>query len=220
MEDTKRLLEFLEALEREGRAVKETRYSATGNWVGGAPQYVDLQLFKKWQASCQLLVPMLGTFGETWRAQLTADLDNQNIHALSLLGTVEAIHGNVKAGRLFRFEDLAVAEVFADLSSQAEYLLEQGYHMAAGVLFRAVLEEKLRRMATESAVVPDKDRPTIADFNNALYKASVYDKIALKHVESMAAVGNDAAHAAPGLQAPDVARLGHDVQAFLAKFGS
>lgn len=35
--------------------------------------------------------------------------------------------------------DLVRAETFADLLSQADYLLSEGYHLAAGVLGRAVM---------------------------------------------------------------------------------
>lgn len=40
----------------------------------------------------------------------------------------------------------------------------------------------------------------------------------MKHVEAMAAIGNDAAHSNPGLKADDVRRLLTDLRGFLAKF--
>ena len=35
-----------------------------------------------------------------------------------------------------------------------------------------------------------KVRPTISDYNQALYKNMIYDKIAFKTVDEMAAIGN------------------------------
>jgi hypothetical protein len=214
------VLGFVESLIQEGRSVEASQFAPAGNWIVAPPRRVDLRAFRKWEASCRLLAGILGQFEDTWPVLTAPTRDNRLSEALSLLATLEAIQDNLRAGRLVRFADLAVAGVFADLHSQAEYLVDQGYYLAGGVLFRAVLEEKLRKMRRDSATAIEKARPTIADLNSALYKNSVYDKVTLKHVEAMAAVGNDAAHAAPHLQADDVARFGRDLSGFLTRFGA
>lgn len=220
MEAKHRILEFVESLIREGQLVKSSKWYRKGNWLSGPPAYVDLQAFTKWRSSCQLLLSMLGSFGDTWQGALKNSEPNKYENALSLLGTLEAIRDNLKEDRLIRFAELVAAEIFTDLQSQAEYLLSQNYYIAAGVLFRGVLEEKLRHLAKEKGVVPEKTRSTIADFNANLYKAEVYDKIMMKNVEAMAAIGNDAAHVKDSLTRQDVERLGRDLFEFLVKYGS
>lgn len=220
MEPKEKILEFVESLISEGEAVKASKWHPGGNWLGGPPSYVDLQRFKRWTASCRVLLPMLGPFADSWREALEPERANKYEHALAILGTLEAIRDNLRAERLVRLSHLVAAEVFADLHSQAEHLLEQKYFLAAGVLFRAVLEEKVRRLASDAGAMPAKSRPTIGDLNVALYKAQLYDKPTMKHVEAMAAIGNDAAHVAQTLTGEDVERLGRDVAAFLSKFGA
>ncbi len=46
----------------------------------------------------------------------------------------------------------------------------------------------------------------------------VYDKIMFKNVDSMAAIGNDAAHNNPDLKKEDVERLLRDLNSFLQRF--
>ena len=117
-----------------------------------------------------------------------------------------------------RYEDIIIAEAFSDLIEQAEYLYSQGYALAAGVILRAVLEEHLRRMCNKHGCNPSKNKPTIADYNMELYKSKVYDKIKMKYVESMAAIGNAAAHNSDEFDSTDIKRLNQDVVSFLQSF--
>jgi len=94
----------------------------------------------------------------------------------------------------------------------------QGYIIASGVILRAVLEERLKLLCDRNLCVPAKQRPTIVDYNTELYKKLVYDKLTMKLVESMAAVGNDAAHTNPQLSKDDVGRFKRDLFDFLQKF--
>ena len=57
----------------------------------------------------------------------------------------------------------------------------------------------------------------LGDFNTALYKAGNYPVSVMKLVESMAAVGNAAAHNKPESTAADVGRLLRDVRDFLGR---
>ena len=134
-----------------------------------------------------------------------------------MLGALESISEDVVAGRLARYEDIVFAEAFSNLIEQAEYLLDKEYFLAASVLFRAVLEEKLRRLCDAHSENPETPRPTISDYNQSLYKATVYDKITFKNVDSMAAIGNEAAHHKKGLEAADVERLHTNLLDFLQR---
>jgi hypothetical protein len=215
-----RIADFTNKLISEGEEVLRTEFRASGNWVGGAPRYVELQKFKKWRGSCSLLVTLMGDLSAPWKGILDGDAGNDLGVAMSMQGTLEAIRDAIADGLLVRFEDLVFAEAFSDLVDQADYLFAQGYILASGVILRAVLEERLSRMCLRNNCVPQKQKPTIADYNTELYKNKVYDKITLKHVESMAAVGNDAAHNNPTLDKLDVERFKRELVAFLEKFAS
>jgi len=212
--------DLVEALIEEGEDVLGTKWQPSGRWVSGPPTYVDLEAFKKWRASCRLLVSLMGDFGTPWQDIFMPDVPNGLANASTTLGTLKAIKEALSNGYLVRFEELVLAEAFSDLTEQAEYLFEQGYFLAAGVILRAILEERLRKLCERTGCTPAKPRPTISDLNQSLYKVKVYDKIVYKHVDAMTATGNDAAHNAPELKKDDVARLLNDTKDFLRRFAT
>ncbi|MBB3208601.1 hypothetical protein FHS27_004433 [Rhodopirellula rubra] len=220
MSARERIHDLVRNLIDEGDRVLGTEWKQSGNWVGGAPRFVDLAQFKKWRASCALLVELMGDLADPWREVLARDSPNNIETAIGMQGTLKAIDEALDNDLLVRFEDLVFAEAFSDLVEQAEYLFGQGYVLASGVILRAVLEERLLQMCDRGGCLPTKKRPTIADYNTELYKAKVYDKITMKHVDSMAAIGNDAAHNNPDLQKDDVGRFRHDLISFLQKFAA
>jgi hypothetical protein len=209
---------FVVALIEEGRRVEATAVERpTSSFTSDF--FVDLQQFYKWKSSCKLLIAQLGNFGSPWANVLDAEQAKSNQAAVHrMVGALESISENVLAGRLSRFEDIVFAEAFSNLIDQATYLLEKGYFLAAGVLYRAVLEEKLRRLCDVNKLVSDKERPTINDYNQALYKANVFDKMMHKNVDAMAAIGNEAAHNKEGLKISDVERLSSNIAEFLPRF--
>lgn len=211
---------FVDELIDEGNSLRETEFT---NRVDSITRriFVDLQAFQKWRTSCKLLMSQLGTFSSPWSSVLDCDQsENGQGVVMSMIGALESIRENIARGRLSSFEDLVFAEAFANLVEQGEYLLDKGFFLAAGVIFRAVLEERLRRMCDRHGVTPDKDRPTINDYNQAMYKAKIYDKIELKNVEALAAIGNAAAHGSDELQSDAVEQLRGNLMAFLAKYSS
>jgi hypothetical protein len=212
--------ELVEALIKEGEDVLATKWQPSGRWATGPPTYVDLEAFKKWRASCRLLVSLMGDLGTPWHDIFMSDVPNGLSNASTTLGTLKAMNEALSNGYLVRFEELVLAEAFSDITEQAEYLLDQGYFLAAGVILRAVLEERLRKLCERTGCTPEKPRATISDLNQALYKAKAYDKIVYKHVDAMTATGNDAAHNASELKKDDVARLLNDVKDFLRRFAS
>ena len=128
-----------------------------------------------------------------------------------------ALHQAMVDDLLFKVEDLVLAEAFSDLLEQADHLLASGYFLAAGVLGRAVLEEHLRKWCARKACTPTKPKPTLNDYTASLYKLNYLNKIELKHVEAMSAIGNESAHNSPTLKREDVERLIRDVSDFVAK---
>lgn len=179
--------------------------------------FVDLEMFHQWCASCRLLLQQLGPYAEPWRAVLGSAKRTNNTGTVKImLGAIKSLLENVDHGRLAAFEDIVFAEAFANLIDQGEYLLHKNYHLAAAVIFRAVLEERLRRMCQVYDVMPEKERPTIADYNQALYKEGAYDKIAMKQVEMMAAIGNAAAHGSEDFNAGSVKQLHSNLITFMS----
>lgn len=218
--DTK-IKELVNKLIVEGDAVTATKWdSKMFTRVPGGNICVDLQLYEQWKGRCRLLLNLLGPLAGPWEAALGSDEANKLTRALSIQGALKGILQSIDEGLLVRFEDLVLAETFSDLSEQAEYLFSQGYFLAAGVIARAVLEERLRRLATIHSCLPSRERPTLGDFNNELCKKTIYDKITFKHVDSLAAIGNAAAHAKADLKAEDVRRLLDGLKDFLTRFSA
>src|SRR5688500_15714603 len=101
---------------------------------------VDGQAFAKWRAECRNLIRMLGEQAKPWQDVF----DNEHTYSSvvkDMIGTLEGIKATVDRGLLVTVRDLIVADTFEDLLEQAEYLLAEGYFLAAGVLGRAVVEE-------------------------------------------------------------------------------
>lgn len=67
------------------------------------------------------------------------------------------------------------AELFDDELGAAEDLLKKGHIRAAGALAGVTLERHLAAVAQSHNIKLTKKNPTIADFNDELRKASVYD---------------------------------------------
>lgn len=212
------LTSFLDSLLAEGvnvdkTAIERATSSFTKDW------FVDVEAFHKWKSSCKLLITMLGAFADPWRATLDNDqYRNSRSTVRAMLGAVASVKENVLAGRLARVEELVLAEAFSNLLDQAKYLLDKKYFLASGVLCRAVLEEKLRLLCDANGITLVKDRPTLADYNTSLYTAKVIDKLLMKSVDSMAAVGNDAAHNNASLTEADVVRMYSNLEDFLSRF--
>ena len=199
MKAQQQIQELLDKLVAEGEAVPKTKFQPRGNWVSGPPTYVDLAGFTRWRARCKLLISLLDRAGRPWEGELTADWNNRIEQAIKTQSTLQAIKLSVAEGVLLQLEDLVLADAFANLLEQAKYLLGQGYFLASGVILRAVLEERLRRLSDRHGLTLSKPKPTLSDYNTELYRAGVYGKVTFKDVESLVAVGNAAAHKDTGI---------------------
>ena len=207
------------ALIEEGKHVLGTEFDAGVRGVGyplGRPRAVSLQAFAKWQAGCLNLLRMLGDAGQQWKDDF-AQKKNTPAIATRMLGTLEGIADAINNGLLIKVEDIVRSEAFENLLEQADYLYSEGYFLAAGVLGRAVLEGHLRKWCDLTNCPPTKSKPTINDFNGNLYKAKHINLTQMKHFESLASIGNAAAHNDKKLAADEVERLLRDVRDVLVK---
>lgn len=188
--------------------------------VMGSPTYVDLQTLHRWWGKVKSFANQLGVAARPWHDTLTTDPE-RNTLAFSnrILGTLEAISHELQHDHLQTFTTIVRAETLADLLEQANHLSSAGYFLAAGVIGRAVLEQHLRTTCETLDCVPAKARPTIIDYNQALYGVQHYTKIKMKQIEALAAIGNDAAHNSSDLQANDVNKLLEDLPEIIDSTG-
>ena len=137
------------------------------------------------------------------------------------VGTLKGIKDVIEADLLISVEELIHAEFFDDLLSQAEYLVTQSYFIAAGVLGRCVLEEFLRKWCDKAKcqIAKPEGKRTIEDHKAALYAGQHLDKIQMKSIEVMAAVGNDCAHNTGKATKDQVEKMLRDVRDLLKRHG-
>lgn len=181
---------------------------------------VNAQMFSKLHAEYRLLAKKLGSYGEIW----TTGIPDNHVNTVSAL---ELLHGNLMAlknaldmGRLSTIQELVTAEILTDLLEQAEVLLAAKYHRAAAIILRTILEERLRKLCEAEGCFPTASKPTIEHYKQALYSATVIDKIVQKKIDWMAGVGNSAAHNLPEYREEDVPTLYKDTLDFLARFAA
>jgi hypothetical protein len=201
MTTSRTIVEFIEKLIRDGYAIY---YQTHGGDIR------DMESLLRWSNELILLQIIRGNMVSPWSQRLAHNgVDTRNQSVLGPLAALETIKHAIDNGLLTSYRDLIIAEEFAHLHEQGSHLLSQGYFLAAGVIFRAVLEEKLRELCRSNACMPDKQYPTINDLNQALYKCEAvsYDKGMMLNVTALAAVGNNAAHNAGDLKREDVERL-------------
>ena len=111
-----------------------------------------------------------------------------------LVGILQALSLDLKAGHLRSVEELIHGELFGDFLEMARHLLDSGYKDAAAVIAGSSLEAHLRQLAkrwdVEVGVEPRK-----ADAINAdLAKADAYSKGDHKSVTAWLDLRNKAAH--------------------------
>lgn len=222
MRNNEKIVYLLEKLIRDGEDLCNNPWENKQHEnIGLVTRYVDLEGFNKWISSFHLFLSLLGHLARPWQDIYENSKEGNRIeNALSVLGSLKSIKENLDDGLLISFEDIIFAEAFSDLIDQAEYLYEQGYFLACGVILRAVLEERLKKLCERAMCLPNKARSTINDYNQNLYAAKAYDKITFKNVDSMAAVGNAAAHNDPQLNKQGVGRFLRDLQGFLLRFAT
>ncbi len=216
------LLQTVQNLIKEGQSVLESIFDAGSRisnvvYVSGRPKGVDLQLFSKWQAGCLNLLRLLGSLATPWMPCFE-NKGNTPGNTKRMLGTLQAMEQSIQDGLLVSTEEIIRAETFSHLLDQADYLFSEGYFIAAGVLGRAVLEEHLKNWCGLAQCLPSKKKPTLNDYKMELYKEKHITLSVMKYVESMSAVGNEAAHNESSLRKDSVERLLQNIRDFIAKY--
>jgi hypothetical protein len=139
----------------------------------------------------------------------------------SLVGVLQALHGDIAAGRLATITELIHADVFGDFLDMADHLLQEGYKDPAAVLAGGVLEEHLRQLCAKHGLptISATGGPKKADAMNAdLAKVPAYSKLDQKNITAWQALRNDAAHGKYGAyKAEQVALLLQSIRDFITR---
>lgn len=151
-------------------------------------------------------IERIGGVTSAYTKQVEDILRKQNTHDYErlqmIMGVVQSLRDDVKAGYTLSFAEMIHGEVLADLLDMATHLRNEGYKDAAAVIAGGTLEAHLRQLCLKYGV--DLEYPTAngdlriktADRMNAdLAKASAYSLLDQKNVTAWLALRNSAAHA-------------------------
>jgi hypothetical protein len=216
MKASQDLIDFVEDLRKEAAGVNAT--TQRGDYNGGA--WVDAGRLNGLMAGCRLLVAKLGPFGRVWDGMLQPPPSVNKEEFDKVSAVLDSIANALAKGRLSTVEEVVSAEVLGDLLEHAEELLKSKFNLAAAIILRAVLEERLRKLCSSNSCTPTAQRPTIESFKQSLYATQVIDKLVVKDVDWMVGVGNAAAHHLPEYKDEDVPQLYQRVTAFLTRFAA
>ncbi len=212
MKASHELIDFVEDLQKEASAVRAT--ARTSNYM----EWVDSGKLNGLAAGCRLLIAKLGSFGLVWDEMLKPPQNNEKHRFEQISAVLDTIASALAKGRLATIEELVSADVLGDLLEHAEELLKSKFNLAAAIVLRAALEERLRKLCDANNCKPTVQRPTIESFKQSLYAAKVIDKIVVKDIDWMAGVGNAAAHHLAEHKDEDVPQLYQRMTAFLTRF--
>ena len=91
---------------------------------------------------------------------------------------------------LFDIRKLVQADFFDSEVDAARHLLKSGFLRSAGAIGGVVLEKHLGQVATDHSVSIRKKHPTIADLNDPLKEANVYDVPTWRFIQRLADIRN------------------------------
>ena len=110
----------------------------------------------------------------------------------TVLGVLQSLRDSVDSGYLTSLESRLRANVHDDFLTQANDLLNAGYHVAAIVLAGGVLEDHLLKLVTLRGLTWNGSG-SLSKYNDLL-KDAVYAQPVWRRIQSIADVRNDAAH--------------------------
>lgn len=213
MSQNKKLLDLAKSLHADCGDLVQTRFKSRGSDY----ERVDYPTWEGVLAKANLMLRMLGDHGALWSRSFPPDQESLAHNAEIMEKVSGVILEAVENGWLATIDELVEAEVLSDLTEHAEALIERGYMLAAAVVLRAVLEERLRKMiAAHNLTITGK--PGIENFKVALQQAKIVDKLVAKQIDFMAGVGNSAAHNLPEFREADVPVLYQMTIGFLSRF--
>jgi len=141
-----------------------------------------------------------------------------SFHLKDCVGILEGAHNDYADGFLAEIRYLVRADLIEDFLTQAEALLDNGYHAAAASLAGAVLEDTLRKLCDKHAIGYNPAKTNIEALNTDLARVAIYDKLAQKEITAKAHLRNEADHGHFGnVKEQDVKDMLRWVQRFAAE---
>lgn len=135
----------------------------------------------------------------------TLSIERKYVHDYArikmIIGIVQSLHTDLKAGYLSSVSELIHGEVFVDFLEMADYLLGEGYKDAAAVTAGGTLEAHLWQLCIKNGIdtevtTSEGIRAKKAEQMNAdLSRNDVYSKLDQKNVTAWLDIRNKAAHA-------------------------
>ena len=113
--------------------------------------------------------------------------NDQSFKVDPLIGIVEALREDIKAGFVQSVEEIIRGELFTDFLDMASHLLEEGYKDPAAVIAGGAIEAHLRQLCEKNSIDTNVSthsgvRPKKANQMNAdLVKIDVYSKLDQKN---------------------------------------
>ncbi|ELX09961.1 hypothetical protein Jab_2c20450 [Janthinobacterium sp. HH01] len=184
-------------LKEQFDAVLATKGSVYSAFTQSNHDTLDGELAHEWRVKARSLISMacgesslhLKEFVESEKPQTMEG----PVSLMKRLGAVfNAVRDDYEGGYLSSFKSLVQAEVFDNELEQASELLSSGYHVAAAVIARTVLETAIADLCERQD--PKILRQKLAKMNDDLAKAGVYNSLRQKKILALSAVGNSAAH--------------------------
>ncbi|WP_082552057.1 DUF4145 domain-containing protein [Massilia sp. Root351] len=184
-------------LKEQFDAVLTTKGSAYSSFTQSNHDTLDRGLTHEWRVKARSLISMAcGEDSLHLKEFIESEKPQSMEGAVSLmerLGAVfNAVRDDYEGGYLTSFKSLVQADVFDNELEQASGLLSSGYHVAAAVIARTVLETAVADLCERQD--PKIPRQKLAKMNDDLAKAGVYSSLKQKKILALSAVGNSAAH--------------------------
>ena len=174
--------------------------------------------FVEWRTqSLALLTNLLGA-EHTYVVNFKGDAGKDStVSVENGIGILRAVQEDLRDGFLTDVRILVSADVFTDFLAMAEHLLERQYKDPAASLCGAVLEQGLRRIATNRGV-KIRDRDDLSTLNQKLAAKEVYTRLVQKRLAVWTDVRNAADHGRfSDYSMSDVREMHAGVSSFLAQ---
>jgi len=174
-----------------------SRYQKALRALNGRHTELTTPKIKELLTSAQAAIERCAPPGSAYLAQSIRVKNSGDEYRLEcLMGIVEALRHDYKAGALAPIQELIRAELFDDFIEMAEHLLDQGYKDPAAVVAGSVLEQHLRKLCDRAGIstLLDDGKPKKADTLNSDLAKQVYGKLDQKSVTSWLDLRNNAAH--------------------------
>ena len=124
----------------------------------------------------------------------------EQLKVMRLVGVLQSLSADLKAGYLRSVEELIHGELFGDFLEMAQHLVDLGYKDAAAVIAGSALEAHLGQLAKQfgvsvESVTTKGPEPKKADLVNAeLVKAGAYSGLDQKNLTAWLGLRNKAGH--------------------------